>query len=80
MALTQDGPGVAGEAVAPRSDSDMYRLGIRHADAELEGQLAAIRAAEDSGQITVREAADKRIFAMENHLAECRRLRHTYLS
>lgn len=58
----------------------MYRLGIRRADTELEAQLAAIRAAEDSGSITVREAADKRIFAMENHLAECRRLRQTYLS
>jgi hypothetical protein len=28
----------------------------------------------------VREAADKRIVAMENHLAECRRLREAYLS
>jgi hypothetical protein len=57
----------------------MYRLGIQRADAELEGQLAAIRAAEDTGHITVREAADKRIVAMENHLAECRRLRRAYL-
>jgi hypothetical protein len=58
----------------------MYRLGIQRADAELEGQLAAIRAAEDAGRVSVREAADKRIIAMESHLAECRRLRETYLS
>jgi len=58
----------------------MYRLGIQRADTELEGQLTAIRAAEDAGHITVREAADKRIVAMENHLAECRRLRAAYLS
>ena len=58
----------------------MYRLGIQRADAQLEGQLAAIRAAEDAHHITVREAADKRIVAMEHHLAECRRLRETYLS
>jgi hypothetical protein len=58
----------------------MYRLGIQRADAQLEGQLAAIRAAEDADHITVREAADKRIVAMEHHLAECRRLRETYLS
>jgi hypothetical protein len=58
----------------------MYRLGIQRADAELEGQLAAIRAAEDARRISVREAADKRIVSMENHLAECRRLREAYLS
>jgi len=58
----------------------MYRIGIQRADAELEGQLAAIRRAEDAGRITVRDAADKRIVAMEGHLAECRRLRETYLS
>jgi hypothetical protein len=58
----------------------MYRLGIQRADAELEGQLVAIRAAEDARRISVREAADKRILAMENHLAECRRLREAYLS
>jgi hypothetical protein len=58
----------------------MYRLGIQRADAELEGQLTAIRAAEDARRISVREAADKRIVAMENHLAECRRLREAYLS
>ena len=69
-----------GEASAPKSDTEMYRLGIHRADAELEGQLAAIRAAEDVGRITVREAADKRIVAMEHHLAECRRLREAYLS
>ena len=69
-----------GEAVIPGSDTEMYRAGIRRADAELEGQLAAIRTAEDAGHITVRDAADKRIVAMEHHLAECRRLRGTYLS
>ena len=58
----------------------MYRLGIQRADAQLEGQLAAIRAAEDARHISVRDAADKRIVAMEHHLAECRRLRETYLS
>lgn len=69
-----------GEAVAPASDSELYRIGIQRADAELEGQLSAIRAAEDAGRISVLEAADKRIVAMEHHLAECRRLRETYLS
>ena len=54
-------------------------MGIERADAELEAQLAAIRAAEDAGSISVREAADRRILTMEHHLAECRRLRETYL-
>jgi hypothetical protein len=61
-------------------DADMYRVGIQRAEAELQGQLSAIRAAEDVGHISVREAADKRILAMEHHLAECRRLRQSYLS
>ena len=58
----------------------MYRIGIQRADTQLEGQLGAIRVAEDAGHISVREAADKRIVAMEHHLAECRRLREQYLS
>lgn len=68
-----------GDSDAPKSDTELYRLGIQRADAELEGQLTAIRAAEDVRHISVREAADKRIVVMENHLEECRRLRETYL-
>ncbi|MBO0832629.1 MAG: hypothetical protein J2P28_02925 [Actinobacteria bacterium] len=65
---------------APRTDTEMYRFGLQRADAELQDQLTAIRAAEDGGDISVREAADKRIGAMEAHLKECRRLRQRYLS
>lgn len=68
------------DSAAQRSDTEMYRTGIQRADAELEGQLTAIRAAADSGEITVRQAADKRIAAMEHHLTECRRLRERYVS
>lgn len=68
------------ESAPPRTDTEMYRMGIQRADAELEGQITAIRAAADAGEITVRQAADKRIAAMEYHLTECRRLRERYVS
>jgi hypothetical protein len=68
------------DSAIPDSDVDLYRLGVQRADRDLDEQLAAIRAAEDAGRISVREAADNRILAMEVHLTELQRLRRDYLT
>jgi hypothetical protein len=44
-------------------------------DSLLDGKLAAIRQQEDAGDIATREAADKRVTAMEHHLDATRALR-----
>lgn len=41
--------------------------------------LAAIRHQEDAGELTVRQAADRRVELMERHLHTLRMLRETYL-
>jgi hypothetical protein len=45
----------------------------------LDGALADIRSSQDSGELTVREAADNRVDVLEMHLARLRRLRDEYL-
>jgi hypothetical protein len=56
-----------------------YYDAIGREDARLEQKITDIRAREDAGTITVRQAADERIAAMEEHLAACRFLRRRHL-
>jgi hypothetical protein len=48
---------------------------MRDADEALDAALAAIRAREDAGRVTLVEAAAERCDLLERHLAECRRRR-----
>ena len=52
-----------------------YAAEARMQDQFLDDRIAGIRAAEDAGDITTREAADLRVAAMEHHLAAVRALR-----
>jgi len=52
---------------------------MRAADAALDDALAAVRAEEDAGRITPAEAAAERVGLLEQHIAECRRLRREHL-
>jgi hypothetical protein len=56
-----------------------YYIEVGAEDDRLDAILRSIREREDSGEITTREAADRRIAALENHLAACRALRVRYL-
>jgi hypothetical protein len=56
-------------------DLGSYFNAVRQEDATLQVKLAEIRTREDAGEVTVRQAADIRIAAMEQHLAELRELR-----
>ena len=47
-------------------------------DQLLDGRLASIRAQYEAGSITVREAADLRVAALEHHLEAVRALRREY--
>jgi len=49
------------------------------AAALLDSQLARIRLEYEYGAITAREAADRRVFCLEEHLATLRDLRAQYL-
>ena len=60
-------------------ERDRYWSAVEIADNQLATQIAEIRRREDLGQLTVREAADARIQAMEQHLAVTRELRVRYL-
>lgn len=59
--------------------ADQYNHFAAIEAAKLDGALADIRAAQDSGEFTVREAADARVAALELHLAALRKLRQDYL-
>lgn len=58
---------------------DAYYTAVSEADDDLEDALGHVRAREDAGEITVRQAADERVRLLENHLAECQRLRREHL-
>ncbi|HSR82860.1 MAG TPA: hypothetical protein VLM11_01625 [Streptosporangiaceae bacterium] len=47
-------------------------------DAMLDERLAAIRRQQDQGTITIRQAADLRVAALEHHLEAVRALRAEY--
>jgi len=52
---------------------------VTEARTRLAEVLAAIRANQQAGMLTVHQAADKRIAALEAHLAECEEHRRRYL-
>ena len=58
---------------------DRYGAGVDRENKRLEEQFTDIRRREAAGTISVREAADARIDAMEKHLDALKRLRELYL-
>jgi hypothetical protein len=60
-------------------DHSRYYAEVEAADKKLQDRLACLRMLEESGDLTVREAADDRIRAMTSHLAACQELREKYL-
>ena len=59
---------------------ETYSQAIAREAAILDRRIADIRRRQDDGELTVRQAADERITAMENHLAALRRLSEIHLS
>lgn len=55
-----------------------YSAEVGALDTALSIRLSEIRAAQDRREITVREACDRRISALEQHLAAVRELRRQY--
>lgn len=60
-------------------DHSAYYQAVGEEDERLQAQLDEIRAAQDVGELTVRQAADRRIDALEAHLESLRRLRADHL-
>jgi hypothetical protein len=60
--------------------SEQYQWLASEAATALDDQLARIRADQERGAINVREAADQRVRALEEHLDRLRLLREEYLS
>ncbi len=57
-----------------------YRELAAAEDERLDGALADIRTGQDSGELTVRQAADARVAVLEEHLNRLRLLRDEYLA
>ena len=57
---------------------DGYSLALANLNKILDQQLASIRGRQDDGALTIRQAADERIAALEQHLAELRKLREVH--
>jgi hypothetical protein len=57
---------------------DAYTAEAAAQDAMLDERIAAIRRQQDQGDITIREAADLRVEALEHHLAAVKALRAEY--
>lgn len=55
--------------------SGAYFAQMRELDEDLDDALAAVRAEQDAGRITLLEACAERCELLERHLEECRRLR-----
>jgi hypothetical protein len=60
-------------------DSSAYFEAVTASDETLQASQQEICAAEDSGVVTVREAADMRVAALSGHLAACKEARQRYL-
>jgi hypothetical protein len=56
-----------------------YYDAVRQADASLDDALAAVRAEQDAGRITIAEAASERAGLLERHLELLRQLRAEHL-
>jgi hypothetical protein len=63
----------------PAPDHARYYQAVSREDERLAATLAAIRQDHDAGNLTIREAADARIAALQAHLARCQQLRREYL-
>jgi hypothetical protein len=59
--------------------SNEYYSAMAAEDQRLTDALAAIRADQAAGLLTVRQAADNRIAALEKHMVRCQELRREYL-
>jgi hypothetical protein len=57
----------------------VYNQLVTEAGDRLDGALADIRASQDSGELSVRDAADARVAILEEHLNRLRLLRDEYL-
>jgi hypothetical protein len=62
-----------------RNNGSAYTEAAAAEDARLDAELRSIRRREDAAELTVREAADHRIAAMEAHLGRLRELREKHL-
>ena len=56
-----------------------YYDAVSEADDDLEEALTHVRADEDAGRITTRQAADERVRLLENHLEQVQQLRREHL-
>ncbi len=56
-----------------------YYAAVESADDDLEEALTHVRAEEDAGRITTRQAADERVRLLENHLEQVQQLRREHL-
>ena len=63
----------------PTHDHSAYYAALGDADEALTDAMAAVRAEQDAGRITVLEACLERCGLLERHLAELRRLRAEHL-
>ena len=58
----------------------VYNQLVTEAGERLDGALADIRASQDGGELSVRDAADARVAVLEEHLNRLRLLRDEYLT
>jgi hypothetical protein len=72
-------PSKEGYVNHPTPHRSAYFEAVTAEDERLTATLAAIRADEETGHLTTREAADNRISALEAHLRKCQQLRRDYL-
>jgi hypothetical protein len=56
-----------------------YYAAVSAADDDLEDALGHVRACQDAGEISVREAADERVKLLENHMQRVQDLRREHL-
>jgi hypothetical protein len=64
---------------SPTGDHTAYYAALSAAAEDLDEALAAVRAEQDEGRITVAEAACERVGLLERHLDLLKRLRDVYL-
>jgi hypothetical protein len=58
----------------------VYNQLVTEAGERLDGALADIRASQDAGELSVRDAADARVAVLEEHLNRLKLLRAEYLA
>ena len=63
----------------PPCTATPYYTAVAAADDALEADLIRLRARQDAGEVTVREAADERVRLLEGHIQRVRDLRREHL-